>query len=1078
MSRITPYIRDGVNQAERLLPALDSQYVQLDERRTEEILQFLYQLGSEIHLYDFNYSTGQTLQNVLPAPSEIAVLIEKLSGNEPQEVSPSDALILTFIQLFQYAQSELNQFTKKHLDFYFQEVLQIQTLPPVPDQVQVYFELGNQRSLTSFRLPAGSALDGTKDARGNPRSYMTDREIVINKGKIDRLKTLFVDQDINRSRIFVAPVANSIDGLGLPLPESQTYWPTLGEPQLNKGLKSRNMVDAEIGFALSSPILEMNEGAERTATLTFNLETPAGFTPDNFLQDAFQVFCTGPEGWFEPSSVTSSLIPPDPDIWQLQVTITLAVDLPPFTFYDPNIYTEGYAVEWPVVRLMLKPDKYAYDTIKALSVQSADIKVAVSGMKDLVIQNDQGVLDAGSPFFPFGPQPVLGNKLMIGNREIFSKKLTDFSVNLSWKDVPDADLGSYYSLYDPDPGTAPNITNNSFEYRVDLLLNKNWDSVLRTNNTLFDSGDASSPLALSVDAVDFNAATAATTYLRSPSKEPILAFGKTSSRGFARLVLISPDAPMKAFGHKEFPALYARQAIALARWDEQGQEPLLPNPPYTPTVEDITVGYTSEETIVFEEENAFDTLMQLGPWGYKELGKEGDTALVAQFRDEGELLLGIVDVTPPTTVNLLFKLEEDTADKDTILSKEDIQWSYLSQNTWKPIQAQDILVEGTLGFKKSGIVSLVIPQDASLAHTLLEAGRLWIKVSARQNAVGANQTREIFTNAVSATFAIDDADETKYEAHLQTPLEAGTIKKLKQTQSEIKKIVQPFSSFGGQASEESNAYYTRVSERLRHKKRACQIWDYERMAMSRFPGIFKAKALAHTDPSSFRATGATTLIVVNDLQGLDASNPFMPRVSRAELEEIQTYLSAYVSPFAKLYVENPVYETLVVDAKIGFRTGFDPGFYSNLLNEELKAFLSPWAFDTGVDIVIGGKIYKSSILQFIETREYVDFVVDIRLYHNYQGTSKTGTVGQTCIGVDFVIGRTQTPGIGGLTIGQNFIIGKDQELATASTPKSILVSSTNHKITAVADGSDYCKGASSLGIGFMTIDIDFVVATP
>lgn len=204
----------------------------------------------------------------------------------------------------------------------------------------------------------------------------------------------------------------------------------------------------------------------------------------------------------------------------------------------------------------------------------------------------------------------------------------------------------------------------------------------------------------------------------------------------------------------------------------------------------------------------------------------------------------------------------------------------------------------------------------------------------------------------------------------------------------------------------------------------------------------------------------------------------MPRVSRAELEEIQTYLSAYVSPFAKLYVENPVYETLVVDAKIGFRTGFDPGFYSNLLNEELKAFLSPWAFDTGVDIVIGGKIYKSSILQFIETREYVDFVVDIRLYHNYQGTNKTGTIGQTCIGVDFVIGRTQTPGIGGLTIGQNFIIGKDQELATASTPKSILVSSTNHKITAVADGSDYCKGASSLGIGFMTIDIDFVVATP
>ncbi|MEL6135079.1 MAG: hypothetical protein AAFR59_17100, partial [Bacteroidota bacterium] len=320
----------------------------------------------EIHLYDFNYLAGQTLQNVLPAPSEVATLIEKLSGNEPQEVSPSDALILTFIQLFQYAQLALNQFTKKHLDFYFQEVLQIQTLSPVPDQVQVYFELGNQRSLTSFRLPAGTALDGTKDAQGNPRSYVTDREIIINKGRIDSLKTLFVDQDINRSRIFVAPVANSIDGLGLPLPENQTYWPTLGEPQLNKGLKSRNMVDAEMGFALASPMLEMNEGSKRIATLTFNLETPTGFTPDNFLQDAFQVFCTGPEGWFEPSLVTSSLLSPAADVWQLQVTLELGVELPPLTFYDPSIYTEGYEVEWPVVRLMLKPDKYAYSIFKAV----------------------------------------------------------------------------------------------------------------------------------------------------------------------------------------------------------------------------------------------------------------------------------------------------------------------------------------------------------------------------------------------------------------------------------------------------------------------------------------------------------------------------------------------------------------------------------------------------------------------------------------------------------------------------------------------------------------------------------------
>ena len=43
------------------------------------------------------------------------------------------------------------------------------------------------------------------------------------------------------------------------------------------------------------------------------------------------------------------------------------------------------------------------------------------------------------------------------------------------------------------------------------------------------------------------------------------------------------------------------------------------------------------------------------------------------------------------------------------------------------------------------------------------------------------------------------------------------------------------------------------------------------------------------------------------------------------------------------------------------------------LNEEIKTFLAPWAY-TVKDISFGGAIHRSVILNFVEEREYVDYV--------------------------------------------------------------------------------------------------------
>jgi hypothetical protein len=60
-----------------------------------------------------------------------------------------------------------------------------------------------------------------------------------------------------------------------------------------------------------------------------------------------------------------------------------------------------------------------------------------------------------------------------------------------------------------------------------------------------------------------------------------------------------------------------------------------------------------------------------------------------------------------------------------------------------------------------------------------------------------------------------------------------------------------------------------------------------------------------------------------------------------------------------------------------------------------------------------------------------------------------------------------------MTIGQSFVIGEDVEVAIATTARSILVSHASHRIAEAIAGT--CDGVPDLGIGYMTVGIDFLV---
>ncbi len=171
----------------------------------------------------------------------------------------------------------------------------------------------------------------------------------------------------------------------------------------------------------------------------------------------------------------------------------------------------------------------------------------------------------------------------------------------------------------------------------------------------------------------------------------------------------------------------------------------------------------------------------------------------------------------------------------------------------------------------------------------------------------------------------------------------------------------------------------------------------------------------------------------------------------------------------------------MIEAKVSFFPEYDANLYRIELDQSIKRFLSPWAFEVGKDITIGGRIRSSDLLAFIENQQYVDYVVGFKLFHVFSGDRCEG-IDYMEIENDFIIWEPPQPAIetptpaSGMQIGTTFVVGSPTELAIASTAKSVLVTATEHRIEIIEPGDhSYCVSGKFGGIGFWGIEIDFEV---
>ena len=768
-----------------------------------------------------------------------------------------------------------------------------------------------------------------------------------------------------------------------------------------------------IGQTVADAIVAYRQGGKRSFKKIADLRKVSYLGPDkvNDIQYTFR----------KKLSVTRV----NPGAGVIILARSLDATKPPVTRQPDGVYETDYGSRWPVARILINQDAgfesgFPLELLEKIHIAKIDVAVDVDEVRSNVLANDSGNLDPAKPFMPFGNRPVRGANFYIGNTEILQSAPKKLSINLNWQNLPQVNFHKHYKKYKKYTGLS--FSNDTFEADVELLQDRTWDG-LYEDQKLFEDGELDKkekPVPAPSRQINIPPGNLEA-IRRNPEMEAVTGITSTVKDGFIRLRLGNRD-----FGHHVFGKVYAEAVLK-----DNGKK--VPNEPYTPVIDELWLDYSAGFRMDFDEKSSdgYDRFFHIHSFGFSEpeseSGQKGP-ALIPAHADEGALCIGIEEFTGGRNISILFQVSEGSADPD--LPAQSLRWSYLSGSTWQPFDDRQILSDGTHELLTSGIISFGVPDNATTNHSLMPSGLLWIRCTAKKNSAALSDLISVKAQAVKAKFEDRDNDPD----YLSEPLPAGSIARLKENDAAIKSVEQPFESDGGAVQEKPEAFWLRVSERLRHKNRAITIWDYERLVLENFPDVYKVKCLNHirytgvAEEYSEIAPGNVSLILVPATINRNTLDPLRPRASLLLLEQIDGFISELKPEAVKLWVRNPLYEEIKVKFEVKFHEGRDRGYYQEVLEKDIISFLSPWASKGSPNVVFGGRIHKSMIIHFIEKLPYVDFV--------------------TCFSMNHII---NSPG------GGKPVIHKDVREAEATTAASVLGSAPAHVIRVMDEPDCNCE---------------------
>lgn len=1016
-------------------------------------------------------------KNLMYITEFAAIRFEELVKNPNGKLQPHLGLLIAGLRLFQEVQRDLNTLTERHLDFYYQRLLNQFPNHPLPIEVLAGLVPKSGVSLlpenSSFSL---SFPDKKTVLMQNP--YASE----LGKGKIAELRTLYKSDyypfsagdkvgDFSLNTIFDKLLfqGEGKQEISLKGTRSDDFPYSLGEDLSQKSSQERANTSSQLGFVISSPVLLVESGVhlfkisvelsansssqfkkfisdllyakERTTSKyhPHEEEEEKSFT-HSLLNEAFTVFLTTQSGWTQLDFLHVEF-----DFFEKQLVFKLEPEGPkehpvPFTV---GIHGDQAESLWPSLKFLINNTAH-YPPYKALSlfeIVSMEIHTLTKGVTDgFQFYNQNGKLDSSAPFLPFGALPTKDSYLRLYNPVVINRYLSRFSLDFTWLGLPEERNGfvDYYKAY---PET---VHNKSFQGKVGLVSNFSSDSKQDPEKTqefsFFDEVEKSDGqylsnrkgLTLNLDLLDLSV-------LSMPERTE-----KTPTSPYLTIRIAAPKPFV--FGHEEYTRVFSDLSFYNSRFPKRQKE--LPKPAYTPLLEKIEVTYCNytKENFLRKNDGERESIRfhHIFPFGYTQVfpaSRTSSSKLLPSISGRGNLLIGLTDLVGNQIINLGFKLHPAHF-IHTITKAPAIRWEILEKNQWHPL-GNLVLEDTTSGMLQSGIVKIKLPAKLDDCNTRLSSGKVWLRVSNVGTRDINSRLMALFLNAVLLVEkkGEEDIELSFEEIHQPQQLTAHAS-------TEIDAVLGPFHLKVPGLKKTQEQDRVRISEQTRHRGRGISTWDIERLVLEHFPQIGRVMAYGRSDyPLQLVKNSNIQVVVIPHTPLLSQSREEGFRAPFELLQEIKSFLQKFISPFSKLEVSNPIFEKLKIRAAVQFRKVNQAGYYRDKLEKELIEFLSPNPGDFQKEKGFIRAIYKAEIQNFMESRAYVDSITGFSVLQivEVQGKYKI---------IDTAENR------------------KIERLRTIS-PYAILTSAPSHQLEIINDLS--LRDPDLASIGDLSIDSDFII---
>jgi len=958
-----PLVLEGTDQSLRTLSALLPENVKLHELSEENWLAFVKDFAELINFYELTDATipNGNWDSFFPEKDELEAIISKYFDGD---IQPHLALFIAFLKLLSYPQASLNEIPKRHLDFYYREVLRLSPNEFIADTVHVVYELA--KNAIAELIEENTVLEAGKDVDGNLLQYETQESFVANQAQVVSLQSFYR----RGKQLLFATNTQTKDGLEEAIEEGET-WSAFGND---------NWQNAELEFAVSGPILSLQEG-QRVISLNW------GFEKKLEIDGRVLASLTTEKGWTEEAVVEIS--GSKNNTWIIEIS----EDEDAIVSYDEEVHQKRLHATNPVLKIRFE-DQNMYADASAIQVTEVTVGVSVFGVKHLEIENELGKQLPDKPFMPFGPRPKRNTAFSVSAPEFKNKDVKEFNLYMNWLNTP-PNFDNHYAHY------ADAIAAEKAEFAANWGYVIMYDFVLADGSAEAEAKKESNQFLQAFPVQEDEMRKKFTVEISSPYHT-----GNKKVEMFSTLPqaeMVSDITNLKggeievrlneSFYHHLYNDIYVSVVSKANQYfpNEDGvnekfvlEAEDLPNEPYTPLVDSVTLDYSAEAKIIFGDDEVTGSQLQLfhlTPFGSKQVAQRES---LLYHVSSNALFLGVANAKPRDVVSILFHVAEGSENPllSSFSENDGIKWSLLLTNgDWLSLSEADIVMNTTNNFLRSGIIQFSLPKETATTHTLFEPNLVWLRAQLNRKPEAVARFIGIHAQASTAQFF----DQNNNVSHLAAGLPPETIKQLAARKSSVKKVLQPYSSFGGTPTETDEDFYTRTSERLRHKDRAVTIWDYEHITLQEFPGLYKVKCLNHTKFQGNKvkelAPGHITLVVLPKIADTNLNYRLTPTVSQNLRDEILAFLTPKKILHAELNVVNPQYERVEFNFKVKFLKGFDYNFYRGLLEQELINLLAPWSSNSEAEILFNNSIYSYNVVNFIENLPYVDYIEDFLMKH-------------------------------------------------------------------------------------------------